>query len=392
MEQSDARLHSQAPVSEFPRGRAESRHCSGRREDGTTEGVFAAIDLGTNNCRLMIAARTNAGFSVLDSYSRMVRLGEGLQKSGELTEEAMGRTVEAVRACAVRIEKRRPALVRAVATEACRRATNGRAFIDRIRRETGVVIDIISSREEAALAVESCASLLLQARGGQGEIAVVPAANRGLLLDIGGGSTEIAWVRLDPERRTHEVIGYVSIPAGVITLSEKFSRRRPGVYRAMVSYVRKYLENFEAVHRIRGELQRGNVRMVGTSGTVTTLACLDLDLARYTRWAVDGHYLDRQASQKAISRLHRMGISGMRAHPCIGPERAAYVMPGCAIFDAVQSMWPGGVIVADRGLRDGMLIRMMKGAAQATIRRNGPDRATPADVSATSGRETLFSI
>lgn len=347
----------------------------------TTSGqsdVFAALDLGTNNCRLMIATRATNGFRVVDSFSRIVRLGEGLQHTGVLGEEAMERTLEALRMCAGRLARRPLAGLRAVATEACRRARNGGVFLERIRRETGIDLQIISAREEAELAVESCAGLLFGQGMARPHSSAGAEPQRGLLVDIGGGSTEIAWVRLDHKRRKHDVIGYISLPVGVITLAEQFYHRHPDVYRTMVTHVREHLETFETTHRIRREIVSGQVRVVGTSGTVTTLASLDLDLPRYTRWAVDGYALSVNAARGAIGRLHRMGREGMNVHPCIGQERAAYVMPGCAIFDAFLSLWPSEVVVADRGLRDGLLLRMMQEGAAGMGKWEGRVRQRPA--------------
>lgn len=317
-----------------------------------TEDICAALDLGTNNCRLMIASRATTGFRVLDSYSKIVRLGEGLHASGELSDVAMQRTLEALHICRNRLERHKPARVRAVATEACRRALNGRTFIERIFQETGIRFDIISAREEAVLAVESCAALL------QGKN--IASQEWGLLLDIGGGSTEVAWVQLDPYRQRHRLAGYVSLPVGVITLAEQFSERQPDAYRAMVECVSVCMQEFEQAHDIQKKIGDGKVRVVGTSGTVTTLASLNLDLPRYIRSAVDGYCLPPEGARNAIARLHRMGIEGMRVHPCIGTERAHYVMPGCAIFEAFLSLWPANITVADRGLRDGLLLRMMQ--------------------------------
>ncbi|GBR10737.1 hypothetical protein AOE01nite_25360 [Acetobacter oeni] len=338
--------------------------------------MFAAIDLGTNNCRLMIAARVNGGFRVIDSFSRIVRLGEGLQKTGELGEDAMVRTMDVLHACAARLGRRQPFGFRAVATEACRRAKNGRAFIKRIHDETGLEFEIISGREEAELAVESCSELLFAGLQRSASSPVSSASSdgkptRGLLLDIGGGSTEIAWVRLDQQKRTHDVIGYISLPFGVITLSEQFSTRQPGNYRDMVAFVGQHLKAFETTHRISREILCGGVRAVGTSGTVTTLASLDLDLPRYSRCAIDGYHLGVDNARKAIARLHRMGTQGMYVHPCIGPERASCVMPGCAIFEAFLSLWTSDIVVADRGLRDGLLTRMMRSNGSFGARRQG---------------------
>ncbi|MBE7212507.1 MAG: Ppx/GppA family phosphatase [Gluconacetobacter diazotrophicus] len=354
---------------------------------------FAALDLGTNNCRLLIAAPTRHGFRVIDSFSRIVRLGEGLQSSGRLSEPAMERAIAALRLCAERIGRRELRGLRAVATEACRRAVNGRAFLDRVRTETGLAIDVISTREEAELALESCAALLeadLPGRPGagapdapvrpRGDLRPVaayagdvpdPARSRALLFDIGGGSTEIAWIRMDGtgtdgggRNRLRPVLaGYLSLPLGVLTLGERFGAdaQTADGYQAMVDHVIDLLRGFEAVHCIRREVDRGAVRLLGTSGTVTTVAGVALGLRRYRRADVDGTVLSRGEASDTLALLRSLGPEGLSRHGCIGAERAASVLPGCAIFDAIHRLWPtDSVVVADRGLRDGMLLRMMR--------------------------------
>ena len=398
----------------------------------TAAPTFAALDLGTNNCRLLIAAPTRHGFRVVDSFSRIVRLGEGLHGSGRLSDAAMDRTLGALRACAIRIGRRRLRGLRAVATKACRRAENGRAFLDRVRIETGLSIDVISTREEAELALESCAPLLgadLPERplpnGGnvdatgirsrparqRGDLRIPSSAptlstgagqarSRALLFDIGGGSTEIAWIRVGrgnagggaqgDDARTGRrnavpaLAGYQSLPLGVLTLSELFGDTAftaPG-YEAMVEHVTERLHAFEAVHCIRREARRGAVRLLGTSGTVTTLASVALGLRRYNRVLVDGMMLSAQAAREAIALLCRLGPDGLRRHPCVGPEQTASVLPGCAIFEAIQRSWPtDGVVVADRGLRDGMLLRMMRDRSPAVDRLPIPVLVPPGLVS-----------
>ncbi len=315
--------------------------------------AFAALDLGTNNCRLLVGAPAGDGFRVIDSFSRIVRLGEGLQSSGVLSTTAMDRAMAALHGCAQRLARRPVRAVRAIATEACRRATNGPEFLARVRKETGLPIDVISTREEAELALESCAPLLCN--GGR----------RALLFDIGGGSTELAWVRM-PERggaQAPELIGYISLPIGVVTLAERFGHAGDDAdgFQAMVDDVAERLTPFEAVHSISREIRHGGVSLLGTSGTVTTLAGIALDLPRYTRAAVDGTTLTLNDAQAALQRLRELGTAGLASHPCIGPDRADFVLPGCAIFAAIQATWPAQhLVVADRGLREGMLLRMMR--------------------------------
>jgi exopolyphosphatase/guanosine-5'-triphosphate,3'-diphosphate pyrophosphatase len=312
--------------------------------------AYAALDLGTNNCRLLIAAPAAEGFRVLDSFSRIVRLGEGLHQSGALSAGAMERALAALRACAARLARRPLRGVRAVATEACRRAANGAAFLARVRAETGLPIDVISCREEAELALESCAPLLAR------------AGRRALLFDIGGGSTELAWVRTT-QAGPPELIGYLSLPVGVVTLAERFPNRGcpHARFRAMLEDVADRLAGFERIHCIGREIRQGGVFLLGTSGTVTTLAGLVLELPRYRRTLVDGAVLTREAAVAAVARLRLLGQEGLARHPCVGPERAEFVLPGCAIFAAIGRIWPAAeLVVADRGLREGILLRLMR--------------------------------
>ncbi|MDR3538727.1 MAG: Ppx/GppA phosphatase family protein [Acetobacteraceae bacterium] len=298
---------------------------------------------------MLVGAPSGDGFRVLDSFSRIVRLGEGLHHTGRLSAVAMDRAVAALQACATRLERRPVRRLRAIATEACRRAVNGGEFLARVKAETGLDVGVISSREEAELALESCAPLL----SGRGR--------RALLFDIGGGSTELAWVRLTPAGPT--LIGYDSLPVGVVTLAERWGEAgfsRDG-FAAMVDDVATRLAQFESIHCIGHEIRNGGVRLLGTSGTVTTLAGVALGLARYRRPLVDGVALTARAAADAVASLHAMGREGLAAHPCVGPERVDFVLPGCAVFAAITKIWPAPeVIVADRGLREGMLLRMIR--------------------------------
>ena len=299
---------------------------------------------------MLVAAPMRDGFRVLDSFSRIVRLGEGLHRTGQLSADAMERALAALQACAERLQRRPIRRLRAIATEACRRAGNGAAFLSRVKDETGLDIGVISAREEAELALESCAPLL--AEGGR----------RALLFDIGGGSTELAWVRIDPKGKP-QLIGYDSLPVGVVTLAERFGQAGFDAdgFETMVDEVAARLESFEAVHCIRREIRAGGVQLLGTSGTVTTLAGVALGLPRYRRPLVDGTVLSAEVADQALASLRTLGRAGLEAHPCVGPERVDFVLPGCAVFAALVRSWPAPrVIVADRGLREGMLLRMIR--------------------------------
>ncbi len=331
---------------------------------GDAGAAFAAIDLGTNNCRLLVGVPTSDGFRVIDSFSSIVRLGEGLDATGALSNAAMDRAILALRSCNARIGRRPMRAIRAVATEACRQARNGPAFLARVRRETGLPIDMISPREEAELALESCAPLL---RGGE---------RRALVFDIGGGSTELAWVRLEDGARPG-LIGYASMPLGVVTLSERYGAAAftPAGFEAMVAHVAARLAPFEAVHCIGLETRAGGVCALGTSGTVTTLAGIALDLPRYRRALIDGTVLTRAAADGALATVLALGADGLGAHPCVGADRVPYVLPGCAVFEAIRRVWPiENVIVADRGLREGMLLRLMRQASGMGTASDAPRR------------------
>jgi exopolyphosphatase/guanosine-5'-triphosphate,3'-diphosphate pyrophosphatase len=311
--------------------------------------AFAALDLGTNNCRMLVGTPSGDSFRVLDSFSRIVRLGEGLHGSGLLNPEAMDRAIFALQVCAARLARRPVRQVRAIATEACRRAANGAEFLCRVKQETGFDFGIISSREEAELALESCTSLLSC------------DGRRALLFDIGGGSTELAWVRLTDGRP--ELIGYESLRVGVVTLAERWGDAgfTQDGFEAMVADVVERLLPFERVHCIAREIRDGGVRLLGTSGTVTTLAGVALNLERYRRLAVDGVELCSKEAADALARLCALGREGLIQHPCVGPDRVEFVLPGCAVFAAIARLWPAPhVIVADRGLREGVLLRLMR--------------------------------
>jgi len=324
--------------------------------------AYAALDLGTNNCRLLVATPSAEGFRVVDSFSRIVRLGEGLVTTGLLSETGMERAILALRACAEKLARRPVRALQAIATEACRRAGNGPAFLARVEAETGLRLRTISAREEAELAVESCAPL------------VEPGDRRALLFDIGGGSTEIAWTRIAPTTGRPELIGYLSVPLGVVTLAERCAGScfTEAGFHAVVDEVAERLAGFDAVHRIAQEIRAGGVRLMGTSGTVTTLAGVAMALPRYRRPLVDGQTLDADLADQALGDLFALGREGLAAHPCVGPDRVEFVLPGCAIYAAIRRVWPvPRLTVADRGLREGMLVRLMR-ADRAGWRRPRP--------------------
>lgn len=313
------------------------------------DAVYAALDLGTNNCRMLVARPIAEGFRVVDAFSRITRLGEGVAATGKLSTVAMDRTVQALRACADKMNRNRVTRARLVATEACRRAANCDDFSRRVRGETGLDLEIISARDEAALALGGCSSLMR------------PEFPWALVFDIGGGSTELVWVRNAPAGP--ELRGVVSLPLGVVTLAEQMGEalHNPAGYALTVAQIATRLAAFEAEHAITRRLLLGEVQMLGTSGTVTTLAALHLNLDRYDRAAVDG--LDLRLTDVAAVTAMLLGMSPAErvAHPCIGTERADLVIAGCAILEAMCRLWPlSSLRVADRGVREGILLSMMR--------------------------------
>jgi exopolyphosphatase/guanosine-5'-triphosphate,3'-diphosphate pyrophosphatase len=312
--------------------------------------VYAALDLGTNNCRLLVARPVDgAGFRVIDAFSRIVRLGEGLSRSRRLSDAAMFRSIEALRVCAGKLERRGVTAVRAVATEACRRADNRTDFLDLVERETGIGIEVISPHEEARLALAGCAPLL------------DPNVRGALVFDIGGGSTELMWLHLPPSGRPR-LIDQISIPQGVVSLTESYGGDRvsPATYTSMVGEIAEALAAFEARNRIRQRALRGEVQMLGTSGTVTTLAGIHLGLQRYERSLVDGSYLRIDHARAVSRRLLELDFAGRAAYPCIGRDRADLVIAGCAVLEAICDTWPVTRLrIADRGLREGILLDLM---------------------------------
>ena len=303
---------------------------------------YAALDLGTNNCRLLIARPQGQGFAVVDAFSRIVRLGEGLAATGRLSDEAIERTIAALRVCADKLKRRDVALARSVATEACRRAENGAEFIERAYRETGIMLDIISAEEEARLAVLGCHALIETGEGAA------------LVFDIGGGSTELVLVDTRTEQPT--VLDWHSAPWGVVSLTESVGQGGPDTYAAMRAAVRESFAIF-AERLPRDVVGR---RLLGTSGTVTTLASVHLGLSSYDRSAVDGLIMPAAAMRDVSRRIAALDMGGRAKVPCIGPERADLVVAGCAILEEILDIWPAEQLgIADRGIREGILRRLM---------------------------------
>jgi exopolyphosphatase / guanosine-5'-triphosphate,3'-diphosphate pyrophosphatase len=329
---------------------AEGTRAPGAHQKQAPErGVYAALDLGTNNCRLLIACPAGDGFRVVDSFSRIIRLGEGISATGCISDAAIERAIAALSICRDKIQSKRAKRLRLIATEACRAASNAEGFRDRVAAETGIRLEVIDRETEAALAVIGCSPLL------------DPRGRGAILFDIGGGSSELVRIERDPGEKGAEprIKAWMSIPLGVVTLAEHFGGRdvTTEIYARMVEEVGKHVGPFAAEHG--GDL--ADMHLLGTSGTVTTLAGIHLNLARYDRRRVDGIWMDGADISATIARLLGMSYRERAGNNCISVDRADLVLAGCAILDAIRQAFPlPRLRVADRGLREGMLVEMMR--------------------------------
>jgi exopolyphosphatase/guanosine-5'-triphosphate,3'-diphosphate pyrophosphatase len=348
----------------LPSGR---RHPYGgpRSEDGR---LYAALDLGTNNCRLLIARPEERGFRVVDAYSRIVRLGEGIEANRRLGDAAMDRAIDALANCHRKLAERGVERSRLIATEACRAADNGAAFIERVQSETGLILEIVNRETEARLAVAGCVSLV--DREAEGVI----------LFDIGGGSSEIVW--LDLRNRcgargyalTRFIRSWISLPIGVVNLAERHGgvHVTPDIFEAMVDDASEHLKAFSLGAELSEAIASGAVHMLGTSGTVTTLAGVHFGLKRYDRRRVDGAWMENAQVSAMIDRLRDMPYEERVENPCIGADRADLVLAGCAILEAIRRRWTCSRLrVADRGLREGILTELMSADGVWARKRNG---------------------
>lgn len=368
---------SQAPSS--PDARPRDRTAPSGERDVTGRGetpCYAALDLGTNNCRLLIARpNPGGGFRIVEAYSRIVRLGAGLTAHGSLQTEAMDRALAALKICADRIKRRQVAGLRAIATQACRVADNGEVFLRRVREETGLSLEIITPKQEAQLSVAGCLNLFDR----KGHEAA-------LVIDVGGGSTELSWIDLtdhglDDQARNFQpqrlpIRAWLSMPVGVVTLAEQYPEvggdpdQARAWFRSMVDDVRARLQAFPHADKMRPVFERGAAHMVGTSGAITSLAGLHLGLRRYDRTRVDGLWMSPADCTAVTDRLLSQTPEQRAQEPCIGPDRADLVLAGAAILTAVQELWPcERARVADRGLREGLLLSLMSQPAPVSKKR-----------------------
>lgn len=337
----------------YPRSHKSPRHSATKHTRRSPTGpkgpVYGAIDLGTNNCRLLLAEPTDNGFHVIDGFSRIVRLGEGVAKSGRLSEAAMNRAMAALKICADKAKRLNAKKVRCIATEACRRAENGDAFLKSVEEQTGLEFETITPELEAELTLSGCSPLLNTGH------------KRALLFDIGGGSTEVMWVET-LRGDTPKATGILSFPMGVVTLAEDYGDvgLDPVLYEKIRTRVSEEIDPFCEKHNIRSAIESGSVQMLGTSGTVTTLGAIYLGLNRYDRSRVDGLTIPFKNIRAISARLAGMEMQARRNVPCIGADRADLMLMGCAILGAICERWPLKTLrAADRGIREGLLLGLI---------------------------------
>ncbi|MEP3892007.1 MAG: Ppx/GppA phosphatase family protein [Hellea sp.] len=359
------------------RRRTKRRGSGGNSSQGKRPPTYAALDLGTNNCRLLVARASGDSFKVIDSYSRAVRLGNGLTATGRLSDKSMQAAVEALTVCAKKMKARRVKRWRCVATEACRKAENGQEFLDRVKSEAGITLEIISARVEARLAVMGCLNLIDTTK----DVALV--------IDIGGGSTELSWVDVrrlrDPQgkMRVHRppISAWASMPIGVATLSERVPEieDRTVWYEAMKQVVRDEIAKAGCETRFTNSFKEGKGHLIGTSGTITSLAGIHLKLPYYQRDKVDGLWLRSSDAVRVARDMASRSPAERAKEPCIGKDRATLLVAGCAITDVLCEMWPSKMVrVADRGLREGMLMGLMQTSQKINVIKNDvPQSPTP---------------
>jgi len=345
--------------------------------------LYAALDLGTNSCRMLIAAPNGAEFRIVDAFAKSVRLGADLERTGHLSRPSIERTIRALQVCASKLRKLEVRHARLVATEACRRAINGNSFLAQVKKRTGLQLELIRPEEEARLAVISCAPL------------VTPESEHVMVFDIGGGSTELVWIDLTdvPEcervdavmkldirnraRNGHQpgqarIVDFISVPLGVATLHERFDdvEDESARFALMSWYFEEHLAKFSPYVDLDVLVGVNGFQMIGTSGTVTTVAAAHLGLRRYDRRKVDGLTLTERQIDTVIGRLMALGPEGRRTDPSIGKDRAELIVSGAAILQTLLRIWPTDRLgVADRGLREGMLLSMM--SRQGALRTRG---------------------
>ncbi|MEM9939186.1 MAG: Ppx/GppA phosphatase family protein [Pseudomonadota bacterium] len=339
--------------------KGNNRTGSGKRKKAP---LYAAVDLGTNNCRLLIAAPKRDRFTVIDSHSQMVRLGEGLASTGRLSDESVERAMDALSKISAKLKAKRVGHIRCIATEACRRAENGADFIKRVRDELGLTFKIIGPEEEAKLALIGCHNLM------------EPGVPNVLVLDIGGGSTELSFVDTRPVEsnglpaliKKPPIKAWTSLPIGVVTLTEAFSHlSEEHAYPAMLNKARELLSEWSHAEQIREVFEQGEAHVIGTSGTVTCLTGVLLGLNKYRRDLVDGQWVSQSDILETIAKLRSVGVEGRAKYPTIGEDRAVLMPAGCAIIEAVCELAPEGRMrVADRGLREGLLLSMINGPSR----------------------------
>lgn len=300
-----------------------------------------SIDAGTNTFRLLIAELEGPDrFLPLHVSRDIIRLGRGFRARGMISEEAARRALSTLQGYAATLREYGAQEVRAVATSVCREASNGPAFLDRVRAETGIPLEAIVAAEEARLALK-------------GALTVVSADGGPLLLvDIGGGSTEFVLARRDRPADP------ISLPLGVVHLTEEFLRHDPPAPAEMAA-LQAHLDRALAagLAAYRPLLGQPGLTLVGTAGTITTLAAMELGLEVYDPARVNHLRLSRAALSRLLGALTPLPArERLRIRP-LEPGREDVIVAGALILAQVMEWFQvPEVVVSDGGLLEGLIL------------------------------------
>ena len=300
---------------------------------------FAAIDLGSTNCRLVIVDIIEDKYKIICSFSEILNLGRNLSFSNEFNDEIIEKTIEIFKIISQKLKYYNVLSYRCVATEACRQSINSDELVKRIHERTNIEIEIIPSKEEARLCLKSCLNHNVNLN------------DFNLVFDIGGGSTEII---IFDSIYSNKDFDFLSIPIGVINFSEKVSLFKT---EKVLGQLEKQMMFFSKKKKIHNE----PISIIGSCGTVTTLCAIHLKLNYYQKSLVDNTLLEIEDLKQTCNFVKRLSSEEKEKHPCIGPQRINLLDNGILILEKILESWPvKRILVSDRGLREGIILDQIK--------------------------------
>ena len=298
--------------------------------------IVAAIDVGTNSSNLLVIDEHGTEITRVITSTR---LGEGLQATGELSIEAMTRTVEVINSYIATAQSFGAAKIQIVGTAACRRARNTTVFTELLREKTQLVIEVLSESDEAAL---TFAGALIG-------LPIIDSPT--LVIDIGGGSTEYTV-------GTESIDIFASIPFGAVTSTDSHISSdlpRPEDLTNLIGAVSDELEDITRDHPIVGT----PMRTVGVAGTIVTIAAVELGLHQFDDSALHGMALSRDAVEDVFRTVATEPLALRVQNPGLGPDRADIIVAGCCILVAtMRRLRLSEITVSTRGLLDGVASRV----------------------------------